>query len=158
MKSDKGHSNKNDIIKRRDFLGRIAIGSMAGVGIIGLLGSLDLPIPRVSQTANKFKVGRVVDFPLDTFTYIEEKNIYVYRERRSIKAVSAICTHLGCVVRKTEDGFTCPCHGSSYDRSGKVLSGPAPRDLDWLKVEMSPEGKLIINASQRVKADESLQV
>jgi cytochrome b6-f complex iron-sulfur subunit len=158
MKSDKGPSNKIDIIKRRDFLGRIAIGSMTGVGIIGLLGSLDLPIPRVSQTANKFKVGRVVDFPLDTFTYIEEKNIYVYRERRSIKAVSAICTHLGCVVRKTEDGFTCPCHGSSYDRSGKVLAGPAPRDLDWLKVEMSPEGKLIINASQRVKADESLQV
>ncbi len=158
MKSDKGPSSKNDIIKRRDFLGRIAIGSMAGVGIIGLLGSLDLPIPRVSQTANKFKVGRVVDFPLDTFTYIEEKNIYVYRERRSIKAVSAICTHLGCVVRKTEDGFTCPCHGSSYDRSGKVLAGPAPRDLDWLKVEMSPEGKLIINASQRVKADDSLQV
>ena len=158
MKSDKGLSNKIDIIKRRDFLGRIAIGSMTGVGIIGLLGSLDLPIPRVSQTANKFKVGRVVDFPLDTFTYIEEKNIYVYRERRSIKAVSAICTHLGCVVRKTEDGFTCPCHGSSYDRSGKVLAGPAPRDLDWLKVEMSPEGKLIINASQRVKADESLQV
>lgn len=158
MKNDQGHSNKNDTIKRRDFLGRIAIGSMTGVGIIGLLGSLDLPIPRISQTDNKFKVGRVVDFPLDAFTYIEEKNIYVYRERRSIKAVSAICTHLGCVVRKNEDGFTCPCHGSSFDRSGKVLAGPAPRDLDWLKVEMSPEGKLIINASQQVKADESLQV
>jgi cytochrome b6-f complex iron-sulfur subunit len=158
MKRDKEYSNKNAIIKRRDFLGRIAIGSMTGVGIIGLLGSLDVPIPRVSQSNLRFKVGRVVDFPLDAFTYIEEKNIYVYRERRSIKAVSAICTHLGCVVRKTEYGFTCPCHGSYYDRSGKVLAGPAPRGLDWLKVEMSPEGKLIINASQRVKADESLQV
>lgn len=50
--------------------------------------------------------------------------------------VIGICTHLGCIptIRKSidpmVDGWLCACHGSHYDVSGRIISGPAPRNLD----------------------------
>ena len=45
--------------------------------------------------------------------------------------LSAVCTHLGCVVpwNKAENKFMCPCHGSQYNDEGKVVRGPAPLSL-----------------------------
>jgi cytochrome b6-f complex iron-sulfur subunit len=45
--------------------------------------------------------------------------------------VNAVCTHLGCVVpwNISENKFMCPCHGSQYDSTGKVVRGPAPLSL-----------------------------
>lgn len=43
-----------------------------------------------------------------------------------------ICTHLGCIPLAHQgpyDGFFCPCHGSVYDTSGRIRSGPAPLNL-----------------------------
>jgi glycine/D-amino acid oxidase-like deaminating enzyme/nitrite reductase/ring-hydroxylating ferredoxin subunit len=56
----------------------------------------------------------------------------VYRdETGSVLKMSAICPHLGCVVKwnTTEKSWDCPCHGSRYDRFGKVFQGPANSDL-----------------------------
>lgn len=46
-------------------------------------------------------------------------------------ALSAVCTHLGCVVAWNEkaDEFICPCHGGRYSPEGKVLAGPPPSPL-----------------------------
>merc|ERR1712151_1299999 len=46
-------------------------------------------------------------------------------------ALNAVCTHLGCVVpwNKAEGKYMCPCHGSQYDGTGKVVRGPAPLSL-----------------------------
>ncbi len=44
--------------------------------------------------------------------------------------VLGVCTHLGCVPNRTDDGWACPCHGSLYDNSGRVLRGPAPNNLE----------------------------
>jgi ubiquinol-cytochrome c reductase iron-sulfur subunit len=44
----------------------------------------------------------------------------------------AICTHLGCIPIAHQgpyDGYFCPCHGSVYDTSGRIRSGPAPLNL-----------------------------
>jgi cytochrome b6-f complex iron-sulfur subunit len=45
--------------------------------------------------------------------------------------INAVCTHLGCVVpwNSGENKFICPCHGSQYDNTGKVVRGPAPLSL-----------------------------
>jgi cytochrome b6-f complex iron-sulfur subunit len=45
--------------------------------------------------------------------------------------INAVCTHLGCVVpwNKAANKFMCPCHGSQYDETGKVVRGPAPLSL-----------------------------
>jgi isorenieratene synthase len=48
----------------------------------------------------------------------------------SDEAISLSCTHQGCTVARQEDGqFLCPCHGALYDERGKVVRGPAKRDL-----------------------------
>ncbi len=51
--------------------------------------------------------------------------------------VIGVCTHLGCVPneRKSleqgeEGGWLCACHGSKYDVSGRIVSGPAPKNLE----------------------------
>ena len=52
----------------------------------------------------------------------------VYRDDHGLlHAVSATCTHLGCLVafNRAETTWDCPCHGSRFDKDGKVLNGPA---------------------------------
>jgi ubiquinol-cytochrome c reductase iron-sulfur subunit len=45
--------------------------------------------------------------------------------------ISGVCTHLGCLTEPQADGrFFCPCHASRFDESGRVLSGPAPKNLN----------------------------
>jgi len=39
------------------------------------------------------------------------------------------CTHRGCTVRPAGQTLDCPCHGSRYTNEGKVIEGPADRDL-----------------------------
>ena len=50
-------------------------------------------------------------------------------------ALSSICTHRGCVVDIQGARLVCPCHGSTYDRDGRVLQGPAERALDRYRVD-----------------------
>ncbi|EFO20469.2 hypothetical protein LOAG_08023 [Loa loa] len=45
----------------------------------------------------------------------------------------AICSHLGCVPihgKGEYDAWLCPCHSSSFDKSGRIRSGPAPNNLE----------------------------
>lgn len=55
--------------------------------------------------------------------------LFVLRSGEGYSVLSPICTHRGCTVEVAGDRLECPCHGSMYDRQGKVLQGPAERAL-----------------------------
>ena len=55
-----------------------------------------------------------------------------YRDEAGrLHAISATCTHLGCIVawNEAERSWDCPCRGSRFDPDGRALHGPAVRDL-----------------------------
>jgi Rieske Fe-S protein len=58
-------------------------------------------------------------------------------------AVSSVCTHLQCTVNIEGTELRCPCHGSTFDRSGAVVQGPAMRPLRRFPVTVS-DGALVI--------------
>ncbi len=59
--------------------------------------------------------------------------------------LNAVCTHLGCVVpwNEGERKFICPCHGSQYDETGKVVRGPAPLSLALVHADVNEEDKIV---------------
>ncbi len=80
-------------------------------------------------------VRTVEEIPMDSGAVVNEglSRVAIYRdESGAIHRRSAVCTHLGCIVRwnRAERTWDCPCHGSRYDRFGVVINGPANRDLD----------------------------
>ena len=66
-----------------------------------------------------------------------------------IAAVSPICTHLGCTVEIQGPRLVCPCHGSTYDRSGSVLRGPAARSLARYRTERQGGDIISIDLTSR---------
>jgi rieske iron-sulfur protein len=68
-------------------------------------------------------------------------------------AYSAICTHLGCTVYYSHEPMEqvpyphlhCPCHGGIYNplAGGAVVSGPPPRPLSQLPIEIRPNGEIV---------------
>ncbi|HJQ26027.1 MAG TPA: FAD-dependent oxidoreductase [Blastocatellia bacterium] len=61
------------------------------------------------------------------------KKIAAYRDDGGVlHERSAVCRHLGCIVawNRLEKTWDCPCHGSRYDRYGRVINGPANDDLE----------------------------
>lgn len=145
-------------MKRRSFIGRLAGVLAAAAGAVFGVSYLKQFSPKSIGKSKRVKIGSLADFPVDTYTYLEDQKIFVYRDHEAIKSVSAICTHLGCVVQRTTEGFECPCHGSCYSDTGEVLSGPAPTPLSWYRMEKAPGGKIIVDLDTLVEADDKLLI
>jgi isorenieratene synthase len=65
---------------------------------------------------------------------VADGQAFLRRTPSGLEALDARCTHMGCPVQLTGDGFVCPCHAGRYDTDGKNVSGPPPRPLDVLRV------------------------
>ena len=85
----------------------------------------------IAGPVDRFEPGSVTAFPEGRFylaRFVDGGFLALHRE----------CTHLGCTVPwvDAEDRFVCPCHASSFDITGEVLSPPAPRPLDVFAVRI----------------------
>jgi len=91
-------------------------------------------------------VGDVAASQSKDFVY-QDAPYALIRIGSEFRAFSKVCTHLGCIVDwKAKEGiFRCPCHNAVFDANGSVVSGPAPRPLPHLKVEVA-NGKVYVSA------------
>lgn len=98
------------------------------------------------------KLGSPDSFPEGTVRYFPAHRFFLYRDGEGFFAISAVCSHLGCVVKHRGEGFDCPCHGSTFGEQGEVVRGPAPSPLEWLYVAQGPDGQLVVNLARTVRA------
>ena len=150
-----------DSAEEADFLGLAAIWSAVLAFAGALLGALRLPMPAVFPESNsKVKIGRPDAFPPGSITHLEQLNAWLFHDERGIYAISSICTHLGCIATRTADEgrFHCPCHGSVFKPDGKVVAGPAPSALNWLAMDVAPDGQVVVDRQRTVAAGTRLVV
>ena len=124
-------------LARRDLLGLASLWSMGSALLFALFGVLRLPKAAVvSSPSRKFRVTLPESLVPGVAFSLPGRSVALFRDAQGVWAVSTVCTHLGCIVKSTETGFECPCHGSRFDASGAVHKGPAPTALPWLAVEV----------------------
>ena len=145
---------------RRDLLGLTAFWSFISTGFVMMAGVLRLPMPSVfPETGSKFRIGPPDRFPVGSKTTIQERNVLILRDEQGVRALSLVCTHLGCITRETTEGdFICPCHGSRFSAAGAVTAGPAPSGLRYLEVSFAPNGELVVDLERVVPPDEHRSV
>jgi cytochrome b6-f complex iron-sulfur subunit len=90
--------------------------------------------------------GAVTDYAADgLYTRFRDQGFFVIRKGEQLFALSSICTHRTCKLDAESDrSFFCPCHGSTFDPSGKVTEGPARRDLPTLPSVTNENGQLLV--------------
>lgn len=119
---------------RRTFLG----ACLAGLAVVGA-AAIGWPLFRyLAPRSNKESAGKVVipakdiaDGEAKFFEYAGSSAVLVRKRDGSLVALSAVCTHLGCIVQwqKDKQDFLCPCHGGHYSPDGVVTAGPPPKPL-----------------------------
>ncbi|WP_026841271.1 QcrA and Rieske domain-containing protein [Citrifermentans bremense] len=113
---------------RRSFLAAL-ISLLAGGWLIG-----NFLTPKLRRKKTLLTVAKA-ELPQDGALVYREARVALLRRGEKVYALDLVCTHLGCTVNVTPAGLVCPCHGSSFDREGKVLEGPADRPLKRYAVE-----------------------
>ncbi len=147
---------------RRHFLELLGLGAIGATTIGALVLSAEYLSPNVvKEPPTKFKIGLPESFPPGSVTLQKEQKVFIVRAREGyFYALSAVCTHLGCIANwKPDDGIVaCPCHGSKFDREGNVIAGPAPRPLQRFAMAMDDQGQLVVDKSLLVGSDTVLKV
>jgi cytochrome b6-f complex iron-sulfur subunit len=173
---DESAKSRGVNLTRRKLISRIGLGAtLIAIGgqAYAFIRSL---VPNVLyEDPQRFKVGTVDQFG-EGAKFIEDKRVFIFRQKNTFHCISASCTHLGCTVkmqrlsqpkkvsvrgREIDDQveFACPCHGSKYYGDGTNYAGPAPRPLAHYKLEVAPEdGQLVVDTSQTVAQDFRLTV
>ncbi len=130
---------------------RRVITYLLGFSIVATLGGVLTPVVSylwppsraASGGSDPVQVGTVIDFPVGHGKVIpvhDKPVIVVNTAVGGIKAFSAICNHLGCIVEWDQERqfILCPCHDGFFNPvSGVVISGPPPAPLPQLEVRVS---------------------
>jgi len=122
-----------EIKSRRTFLRVITVGIASFIVFIWnklTLNQIDLI--KKKENILPFNKNKQVSF---------FENYIVVNQNETTSVLTSHCTHLGCKINKMKNGrLACPCHGSEYDLNGKVLKGPAYRNLEKLSSKISTDG------------------
>ena len=146
---------------RRDFLNEIASGALGIAGIGATVVTTQYLSPNVLfEPPQTFRAGAPESFPVNSVTYIEDQQVYIVRMPEGFYAVSAVCTHLGCVTQWKSDAdmIACPCHGSKFKADGTKIEGPAPRPLPHFAISLTADGELLVDKLQTIKSAQVLKV
>jgi len=134
---------------RRSFLS-LALGTAAAVFSASLLYPLfQFLWPPDAKTGGEGSVGIPLEDMLvgqSRVVPIRGEPVLLIREANQVVALSAVCTHLGCIVKYKGGGvILCPCHEASFDLNGNVTGGPAPRPLTYYRVRIVG-GRIVIES------------
>lgn len=119
---------------RRRFIG-VCLGGVA----VAAAAAVSYPVYNYLAPLQLYKTAEKVVIPEQDvpaggakfFEYAGSTAVLVRMQSGDLMALSAVCTHLGCIVQweRERQGFLCPCHAGHYSPEGAVLSGPPPRPL-----------------------------
>ncbi|MGE5141053.1 MAG: ubiquinol-cytochrome c reductase iron-sulfur subunit [Rudaea sp.] len=118
-------------------------------GIVGPIVSYLTPQTGTVTGGGSVDVGKIEDFPVGSGTVVSVNDkpvIIVNTKAGGLKAFSAICTHLGCIVawEARKNVVQCPCHEGVFNATtGAVVSGPPPKPLAAYELVVK-DGKVLI--------------
>jgi len=154
----KEHRHNKSYNSRRSFLTKlwIVLGFVALAEMVWLVIEFLRPRKAPSRQGDfgaVIEAGPVDNFAVATVTAFQKGRFYLCRlEDGGFLALSRTCTHLGCTVPWVEEDkkFACPCHASSFDITGNVISAPASRALDIYRV-MIENNVVKVDTSKMIK-------
>lgn len=126
---------------RRDFLGYAIKGSAAALGVMAIYPAIKFVQPMESTAPTTVRVGKAAKFPHGAGRMVMLGSVPVLVIRMddgSFRGFVALCTHLNCIVAYSEahKQIECHCHNGVYSLDGKNISGPPPRPLKRVAVEV----------------------
>lgn len=139
--------------RRRSFL-----DVLLGASALATLGAIVYPIirfmapPQIVESAeNSVVAAKVNELPPNTgkvFKFGNKPGILVRTASGELKAFSATCTHLDCIVqyRKDTKQIWCACHNGQYNLSGQNIGGPPPRPLEEFQVNTRGDDVVVTRA------------
>lgn len=119
----------------------VLVGAGATAVGAGLLAAgcstADRPAPPPSGTA----LGPASAVPVGGGAIFADQGVVVTQPvEGEYAAFSTVCPHQGCAVAEITGGqLVCPCHGSTFDLAGSVVTGPAPTGLDTVPVTVADD-------------------
>ena len=155
------HAAQKPGLTRRDFLSEMTLGALGIAGLGGAALTYQYFSPNVLfEPSTTFRAGNPDLYPMNSVTFLQDQQVYIVRLSQGFYAVSAVCTHLGCVTQWKADAdmIACPCHGSKFRPDGTKIEGPAPRALPHYSVLLTADGELIVDKLQIIKPDQVLKV
>ena len=93
----------------------------------------------------RINIGDETQYPPQGKNVLIDNDVaIIHQAGRPLQALSLKCTHLGCLVKKEGNEWVCPCHGSRYTYTGKVIRGPATAALRELEIKRDDHGDLFV--------------
>ncbi len=142
---------------RRDVFVKLGVGSIGAAFAGAAAFGYEFLSPNVLYEPSPIvDLGKPDQYPPGSVTQEAEAELYIVHGPEGIYAMSAVCTHLGCLTAWNPDlGIVaCPCHGSKFTRDGTKIEGPAPRPLIWLRAYIDDEGNLLVDRSASLERKE----